>query len=146
MGQAGGSGSSASGQSITGAALGAFSTMLQAQGESEADKYQAQRLERAAQYGDLKATQTSAQMTRDLTTTLGNIEAVRAAARADPTSPTGAAYLDNQESIGENRRSIAVGSLMAQANQERQDADFYRRASSNALLIGGVKAAAGLFK
>lgn len=140
------SGSTASGQSIAGVGLSTFATLLKAEGESQADKYQAQRLERAAQYGDLKATQTSAQMTRDLTTTLGNIEAVRAAAHADPSSPSGAAYLENQETIGNTRRGIAVGSLKAQAAQDRQDAAYYRSASSNALLIGGISAAANIFK
>jgi len=150
MGQAGGSGasggSSASGGSIASIGLSTFATLLKSQGESEADKYQAQRLEIAAQYGDLKATQTNSQMTRNLTTVLGNIDAVRSAAHADPTSPTGAAYRDNQEDIGETNRGIAVGGLRAQAAQDRSDAAFYRTASKNALTLGYVNAAAGVAK
>ena len=97
-----------------------------------------------AQYGDLKAVQTGAQMTRNLNTTLGNIDAVRAATNTDPSSPTGAAVRDNQEAIGEDQRNIAVGSIEAQTAQNRTDAAFYRQASSDALLSGNIAAVAGV--
>lgn len=128
------------------AGLGAVATMMQAMGTADADKYQAGRLEVAAQYGDLKAVQTGAQMTRSLNTTLGNIDAVRAAAHADPNSPTGQVVRDNQETIGTDQKSIAVGNIMAQADQDRADAAYYRSASSNALLAGGISTGAGLLK
>lgn len=140
----GGSGAGASGSSIASVGLQTYATLLKAQGTATADQYQSDRLETAAQYGDLKATQTGAQMTRNLTTTLGNIDAVRAASNADPSSPTGAAFRDNQEAIGNNQKSIAVNSLEAQATQERSDAAYYRQASSDALLSGDISAAAGV--
>lgn len=65
-------------------ALSAYATMLQAKGTADADEYQAAGT--GATYGDLKAAQTGGQMTRRL----GNIDAVRAASNADPSSPTGA--------------------------------------------------------
>jgi hypothetical protein len=145
-GSSGGSGSGASGTSIASVGLQTYATLLQAQGTATADTYQADRLTTAAEYGDLKATQTGAQMTRNLNTTLGNIDAVRAAAHADPNSPTGAAFRDNQEAIGNSQREIAVGNIEAQANQERSDAAFYRQASSSALLSGDISAAAGVAK
>ena len=61
------------------------------EGVASADEYQAAKLDNAAKYGELKAVQTGGQMTRSLNTTLGNISAVRAAAGADPNSPTGQA-------------------------------------------------------
>lgn len=142
----GSSGSSAGGNSIASVGLQTYATLLQAQGTATADTFQADRLTTAARYGDLKATQTGAQMTRSLNTTLGNIDAVRAAAHADPNSPTGAAFRDNQEMIGDTQRGIAVGNIEAQANQDRSDAAFYRQASSSALLSGDISAAAGVFK
>lgn len=140
----GSAGAGASGASIASVGLQTYATLLKGQGEATADTYQADRLTTAAQYGDLKATQTGAQMTRNLNTTLGNIDAVRAAANADPNSPTGAAFRDNQESIGNTQRSITVDSINAQSLQDRNDAAYYRQASSNALLSGDISAAAGV--
>lgn len=136
----------AGGMSLASAGLGAYSTMLQAQGTADADKYQAQKLETAATYGDLKAVQTGGQMTRNLTQTLGNIDAVRAAANADPTSPTGAALRDNAENIGTQNKSITVDSILAQSTQERNDAAYYKSAASDALFAGEIGAAAGILK
>lgn len=139
-------GSAAGGMSLASAGLSAYSTILQSQGTADADTYQSEKLQTAATYGDLKAVQTGGQMTRNLNTTLGNIDAVRAAANADPSSPTGAAYRDNQESIGNNQRGIAVNSITAQATQDRNDAAYYQSAASNALFAGGIGAAAGIAK
>lgn len=142
----GGGGSSAGGNSLASIGLSAYSTMLKAEGVATADQYQAEKLESAATYGDLKAVQTGGQMSRSLNTTLGNIEAVRAAAHADPNSPTGAAILDNQEQIGTQQRTTTVDSIMAQANQDRADAAYYRKASSDALFAGEISTAAGIAK
>jgi hypothetical protein len=146
MGSPGGSGSSAGGNSLASIGLSAYSTILQSQGVAAADDFQAEKLESAAQYGELKAVQTGGQMTRSLNNTLGNIEAVRAAAKADPNSPTGAAVLDDQEKIGIDQRTITVDSILAQANQDKNDAAYYKSASSNALFAGKIGAAAGIAK
>ena len=90
--------------------------------------------------------QTNAQMTRSLNTTLGNIEAVRAAAHADPLSPTGAAVLENQETIGTEQKTTVVDSILAQANQQRADASYYRSAADHALFAGTISAGAGIAK
>jgi hypothetical protein len=123
-----------------------YATILQSQGVASADEYQAQKLEQAATYGELKGVQVGGQMTRQLNQTLGNIDAVRAAANADPTSPTGAAFRDNQENIGIQQRTTTVDSILAQATQDRNDAQFYRDASSRALLSGDISAGAGILK
>lgn len=141
-----GGASAAGGMSLASAGLSAYSTLLQAQGTADADEYQATKLQSAATYGDLKAVQAGGQMTRNLNTTLGSIDAVRAAANADPSSPTGAAYRDNQESIGNTNRSIAVDSLTAQATQDRNDAAYYQSSASNALFASGIGAVAGVAK
>ena len=62
--------------SLATAGLTAYSDILKAEGTADADNYQAEKLQTAATYGDLKAVQTGGQMTRNLNTTLGNIDAV----------------------------------------------------------------------
>jgi hypothetical protein len=142
----GGGGFAAGGMSLASAGLSAYSTILKSQGTATADEWQAAKLETAATYGDLKAVQSGGQMTRNLNTTLGNIDAVRAAANADPNSPTGAAFRQNQEDIGNENKNIAVNSILQQSRQDRADAAYYRSAASNALLSGGIGAAAGILK
>lgn len=144
MGASGASG--AGGTSLLSLGLSAYSTMLKAEGTAAADEWQAAKLDNAAKYGELKAVQTGAQMARSLNTTLGNIEAVRAAARADPNSPTGAAILDEQEQIGNDQRATTVNSILAQTSQDKADAKYYRSAADAALFAGGIDAAAGIAK
>lgn len=141
-----GLGGGGSNSSVAGAGLGALATMMQAQGTADSYEYKADQLEVAAAYGDLRADQTGAQLTRQMNQTLGNIDAVRAAVHSDPNSPTGAAFRDNQQRLGEEQRSIAVGGIKAQAARDRADAAYYRSASDNALLAGGISTAAGLLK
>lgn len=138
--------SAAGGTSLASIGLSAYATLLQAQGVATADEYQAAKLDNSAKYGELKAVQTGGQMTRSLNTTLGNIAAVRAAANADPNSPTGAVVRDNQEAIGNDQKNITVNSILAQANQDRNDAAYYRSAAEDALFAGKVGAAAGIAK
>lgn len=144
MGSSGGS--AAGGNSLASIGLSAYATMLQAQGVATADEYQAAKLDSAAKYGELKAVQTGGQMTRSLNTTLGNISAVRAAAHADPNSPTGQAVYENQEAIGTDQKNITVNSILQQARQDKSDAAYYRSAADHALLAGEVSAAAGVAK
>jgi hypothetical protein len=148
MGSSGssGGGSAAGGASLASAGLSAYSTILQSQGTAAGDDYQAEKLDTAATYGQLKAVQTGGQMTRSLNTTLGNIDAVRAAANVDPNSPTGAAFRDNQEQIGTDQRDITVNSILQQSRQDSADAAYYRSAASNAQTAGALGAAAGIAK
>lgn len=146
MGASGGGPSPAGGMSLASAGLSAYSTILSSQGTATADQYQAEKLETDAVYGDLKAAQTGAQMTRNLNTTLGNIDAVRAAANTDPTSPTGVAVRDNQETIGNENKDIAVNSILQQSRQERADAAYYKQAADTALTAGDLSAGAGILK
>lgn len=133
-----------------GASLSAQSAQLQgqaadfqAQGVAAGDTFQAEKLDNAATYGELKAAQTGGQMSLQLNQTLGNIDAVRAAAGTDPTSPTGAAIRDQQEDIGTTQRTTTVNSIVAQANQDTADAAYQRKAASDALLAGNMSLEAG---
>jgi hypothetical protein len=126
--------------------LSAFGSLESAKGTSAADQYKAAELDRAAQYGELKATQTNAQLTRNQAITLGQLDAIRAASHTDPTSPTGAAVRDYTEQIGTERKNIQVDSILAQSQQDESDAAYLRSASSDALLSGDVSAASSILK
>src|ERR1700675_3898039 len=115
---AGGSGGLASGLSLASIGFSAASSIMQGEGTASADTYKAEQLDRAAQYGELKPTQTKRQMTANLAITLGNIDAVRAAAKTDPTSPTGAAVRDFTEQVGTEQKNIKVDSIMAQEQED----------------------------
>ena len=106
--------------------------------EAGAEKYKSELLEQQAQYGELKATQTNAQMTQRLAVTLGHVDAVRAAAHTDPTSPTGAAVRGMREELGEEAKGITVENILQQARTDQANAAYMRSQASNALLSGDV--------
>lgn len=132
------SGDAASGLSIASLGLSAASQGIAAEGTATADEFKAEQLDQAATYGELKATQTNAQMTRNLSMTLGNIDAVRAAQHVDPTSPTGAAVRSFVETTGTNQKNITVDNINAQAQMDEANASYLRQASSSALLGGDI--------
>jgi hypothetical protein len=136
----------ATGTSAASLALVGYSSILKGQTESNADQYQAARLDQAATYGNLKGVQAGGQMTRNLNTTLGNIDAVRAAANADPNSPTGAAISDDQETIGNQQTGITVNSILQQSRQDTADAAYYRSAAGKALFASSLSAGADILK
>jgi hypothetical protein len=90
------------------------------------------------------AAQTGATASERLAADLGNIDALRAAAHSDPTSPTSAAVRDLHESLGLTQKSSADDQIMAQSAQEESDAAYLRSASKYALLAGELGAGATL--
>ena len=136
----------AMGGQIASMGLSAYGKYVGGKGTQAADEYRRpRRFERSAQYGRLKAVQTSGQMLEHENKTLGNIDAIRAAAHTDPTSPTGAAVSDTQEYFGSRARSIAVLNIQAQTDQEEADAEYLRKAGKFAFQMGELGAAASLF-
>ena len=117
---------------------------MASQGVAAADDYKASTLENAAQRGKVSAAQTGGDLTRKLSNDLANIDAVRAAAHADPTSPTGAAIRDWSETLGLTNKRIAVDNILAQSRQEQADAAYLRSAGKTALLGGKLGASASL--
>lgn len=122
--------------------LKADAAKAQAAGENVADQAQADRLERAAQYGKAAASEYDAQSLENLNVTLGNLDAVRAAASTDPSSPTGAALRDRTEYIADRSRTTQVSNIMAQAAQNEADANYMRSAGAYALKVGDISAKA----
>ena len=140
------SGGAASLMSLASVGLSAYGAKTAAAGTAAGDNYQAAILDRAAQYGELQAKQTNAEMTRKLTTTLGNIDAVRAAAHTDPSSPTGGAVRDYAEKVGNEQKSIKVNSILAQSQMDTANATYLRQAGNTALLAGNITAGADIAK
>jgi len=134
----------ASGLSMASLGLGAIGTYMQAEGTATADTFKAEQLEQQTTYGELKAVQTGGHMTRNLNVTLGNIDAIRAAAKTDITSPTGAAVRDYTQEIGTEQKNIVTSNIEEQARMDEANAAYLRTASSNALLAGGIGAGAGI--
>lgn len=132
--------------SIASVGLTAYGDVTKASGTAAGDQFRAAELDRAAQYGELKATQTSGQLTRNLNMQLGNIDAIRAAAHDDPTSPTGVAVRDYAEQRGIEQRDIQVDSILAQSKQSEADAAYLRKSASDALLSGDIAAGADVLK
>lgn len=122
--------------------LGMRGTALQQRGQAAGLEFSALKSDRAAEYGRLNAAQVGSQLSRDLNTTLGNLDAIRSAAHTDPTSPTGAAVRGMEEGIGLEQKAIKVGNINAQATQNEADAAYYRVAATNALLSSKITDAA----
>jgi hypothetical protein len=120
--------------------------VLKGVGQSTADTFQAEEASRKAEYAGLEAAQKNAQMTRNLGITLGNMDAIRAASKTNPTSPTGAAVRDFTNYTGTEQKNIKVDSIMAQAQEDEANAAYLRSASSTALLSGGIGAAGSVFQ
>jgi hypothetical protein len=146
LGKSGGSGGAASGLSIASIGLSAASSIMQGEGTASADTYKAEQLDRASQYGVLKGTQTNAQLTRNMAISLGQLDSIRAAAKTDPTSPTGVAVRDYTEQVDTENKNIKVDSIMAQAQEDEANAAYLRKASSDALLGGELGAGGAVAK
>ena len=114
--------------------------------EAGAEKFKAEQLEQQAQYGELKAKQTNAQMTQRLAVTLGHVDAVRAAAHTDPSSPTGAAVRGYREELGEQQKEITVENILQQSRRDEADAAYMRSNATNALLAGDISMVATGFE
>lgn len=134
----------AGGLSLASAGLSAFNTINKGRGEDAAADFRAQQSERAARYGRLRADQIGGQLQEQETSLLGNIDVIRAAAGADPTSPTSAALRERAEYLSGRQRSTTVDSILAQASQDEADADYMRKAGKFALKQSYLQAAGGL--
>lgn len=145
-----GAAAAAGASSIASMALTATGDIMKGSATKASDDFQADRAERAAQFGQTQAMLTDTTMRENLNTTLGNIEAVRAAANVNPTSPTTVALMDRSTELSNRQRTAAVGSIKAQAAEDQASADYLRKAGDFAVtqsyISAGADVAGGLFK
>jgi len=134
------------------AALGmqAGGSIMKGQGTKAADDFQADRAQRAAAFGEIQANLTDTTARENLNTTLGNIEAIRAAGKVDPSSPTTQAILDQNRERSDRQRTAAVASIKAQSAEDLASADYLRKAGDFAVtqsyLSAGTDIASGVAK
>lgn len=110
-------------------------------GQQAADNAQAAQLRLNAQYEGAKAAETNATLTDRLTTTLGNIDVIRAASHDDPTSPTTLALRSRAQGVGNQERAIRVGNILAQQSEDIAGANYETSAGTFALQMGELGAA-----
>ena len=114
-----------------------LSLFIGAVGQSAGLKQEAAQASKAADIGRLQATQLDTAYRDDLSKTIANIKAIRAATGADPNSPTTQAYIADQTKISDRNRDIKTSGLRIQTNQSDADATFFK-ASAKWALLGGV--------
>jgi hypothetical protein len=127
--------------SIASLALTAGGDIIKGSATQASDNFQADRATRAAQFGQTQAALTDTTMRENLNTTLGNIDAVRAAAGIDPTSPTTAALEDRSTNLSDRQRMAAVGSIKSQSAEDLASADYLRKAGDFAVTQSYLSAA-----
>lgn len=110
-----------------------------------ANDYQAARLEQAAQFGKTQAALTDATMRENLNNTIGTINAVRAAAGVDPSSPTTSAMVEMNSERSNRQRLAAVGSINSQVAEQEASAKYLREAGDFAVTQSYVKAGTDVF-
>lgn len=133
----------AGGASMASLGLNFMGAQAKGEGEKAAADYKAARAEQAAEYARTAAKQTDAQGLENLNLTLSNIDAVRASANIDPSSPTTAAIRDKTEVLADRARGIQVNNILAQAKMSTDDAAYLRQAGEFALQMGDLSAYAG---
>lgn len=138
---AGAGGGMASGTSLLTMGLSAYGAVEQGSATQASDTFQADKATQAAQIGKLQANLTDTTMTENLNKTLGNIDAVRAAAHDDPTSPTAQAVEGWQTELSNRQRLAAVGTQRAQADEDTASANYLQQAGSFAQQQGDLNAA-----
>src|SRR6516162_11553789 len=125
MGAAGAAGA-AGGMSLAATGFKVLGDYASSRAEAGAATYKSELLEQEAEFGRLKATQTNAQLTRNLAITLSHVDAVRAAMHTDVTSPTGAAVRGEMEATGQMRKDITVENILQQARMDEANAAYMR--------------------
>lgn len=123
--------------------FGAGSSIAKGYGEQAAAdtragkaEFDAQRAERAAEFGRIQANQTDAGLREELQTTLANIDAIRASSNIMPGSPTGEAIKDRESYISDRQRRAKVTSIMAQADEDQRTATYDRSVAAYERSVG----------
>jgi hypothetical protein len=142
MGEAAGKAAGLS--SIASLGLSAASSVMKGEATQAADQFQADKAQRAAEFGRLQANLVDASMRENLNVTLGNIDVIRAAGKVDPSSPTTAAVEDFNRMVGERQRTAQELSIRSQVAEDEASADYLKKAGDFALTQGYLSAGANV--
>lgn len=103
------------------------------------NQQQAAQAKTQAQVGRIQADQIDAGYREELTSTINNIRAIRAATGVAPDSPTTQAIEAENTKISDRNRTRDVANRQIQANQSEQDAKFFKSAGAVSLFGGTAK-------
>lgn len=123
-------------------ALSMVGGLMKAQGAADGAAAQSDAAMRAATIGKIQADQTDIKMRSDLAGTLANIDAVRASANTDSTSPTQAAIENRFSAQSDQARQQRITNINQQVSSDESAAEFYRNQGDNAM-TGGILGALG---
>lgn len=124
--------------------LGASSARATGKAQAREAAYRADQLETKAQYGEIQADVTDTQLREELASMLGNIDAIRASAGADPNAPTAVAIKANETRVSSRARNLQNFVTMGQVKQDRADAKFIRATGSAYASAGNINAGASI--
>lgn len=114
-----------------------ISGIVGAVGAYQGQKHQAAQAKQQAEVGRMQADQIDTAYRDELSSTLSNIQNIRASTGAAAYSPTGMALEEGQKKISDRNRTRDVASKNMQATQLDKDAKFLK-SSATASLFGGV--------
>lgn len=136
--------------SLASIGLSVFADVEKGKGQKAQADFQASQAEQAAKFGRLQADLTDTTMRERLNTTIGNIDAIRAAGNVDPSSPTTGAVEDWNRMLSDRQRTAAVVTARSQADADEAGARYLRQqgayAQKMSYLSAGVTASSGLAK
>lgn len=117
---------------------------MRGQAVNAQDQFEASQSDRAARFGRLQAGLTDVTMRERLTSTLSNIDAIRAGGNVDAASPTTQAVEDFNRKISDRQRMAAVVTARSQADAEEAKAAYLRQSGQFALAMGDTAANADM--
>lgn len=130
---------------LIGGIMSGLSGIVGAVGASQAPKHQAAQAKQQAEVGRMQADQIDTAYRDELSSTISNIQNIRASTGAAAYSPTGMALEDGQTKISDRNRSRDVASRQMQATQLDNDAKFLRKSASMSLFGGVAKSLPSFF-
>lgn len=139
-------GAAAGAAAVAAPALGLVSGIMSGAGTQAADQFQAAELSQKAQLGQAAAVEVNSDNVARLNQSLGNIDAVRAAAGDSMAAPTAAALRGVTTQRADEANAIQVGNILQQSQTDQAEASYLQSAGSFSLMqgiLGGVAGAAG---
>lgn len=136
----------AAGLSIASLGMKAGASVIGGIGAKAGADFEAERAERAAELGRIKADQTDATMREELHTQLAQIDAVRASANVVTDSPTGDAIKARETQLSDRERQTRLLNIRSQVASDEAAATYKRRSGELSLaygIVGGAGQLAG---
>jgi hypothetical protein len=130
--------------SMIGMGMSLVSGAMGAAGDAAAQQAGAKQAANSASAARAAADQTDVQLREELRTTIGNIDAIRAAAGTDPFAPTALAVKDEERRVSGRERKIRMANGQAQARAYDDTAKLRAQGAQMSLLGGGLKTGMGL--